>query len=101
MFSLVRWAIALLFCLIVIGFWRGWFTLSPAKPEPSDKAAVSVTQGRAGELKPNVSAEKPDKVNVTVSVDRTKIRSDVKKVKDKIKDEVRQLEGRPAPTPSK
>ena len=72
MFWLIKWLFILVLCLGVIGFWRGWFSLSSPKPDVAG-----------------------DKVNVSVSVDRGKIKADVKKVKEKIKEEVRVLEGKP------
>ena len=72
MFSLIKWLFILVIFLGVIGFWRGWFSLSNPKPD--------------------VQA---NKVNVSVSVDKGKIKADVKKVKEKIKEEVRALEGKP------
>lgn len=60
------WRIAVLAVLILggIGLYRGWFTVSESRPIGSDK------------------------VNVSVQVDRTKIRSDLGKVKAELKDEM-------------
>jgi hypothetical protein len=68
---LIRLAVVLLICLIGIGIYRGWFSLSSSTPDP---------QG--------------NKVNVNVSVDKGKMKADVKKAKEKVKEEIRELEGK-------
>jgi hypothetical protein len=52
-----------LICLVGIGFWLGWFSFS-SSPSPDTDS---------------------NKVNVNVSVDKGKIRSDVVKVEEKVK----------------
>ena len=68
--SFMRLLIVLLVCLVGIGLYRGWFSLSRSSPEPGG-----------------------DKVDVTVSVDKGKMRSDVRKAEEKVKEEVKKLEG--------
>jgi hypothetical protein len=63
--------VVLLVCLVGIGFWRGWFSVSRPKSD---------TEG--------------DKVNVNMSVDKGKIKSDIKKVERKVEKGVSELEGK-------
>ena len=58
-------------CFVGIGFYLGWFSLS----------------------KPSTDAE-GNKVNVNVSVDKDKMKSDVKNAKEKIKEEIKDLRGK-------
>jgi hypothetical protein len=67
----IKLLIVLLLCLIGIGFYRGWFSVSRPNPEPDGS-----------------------KVSVKMSVDKKKIRSDVQKVEKKVKEEVKILEGK-------
>jgi hypothetical protein len=67
--GLVRWLLILVVCLVGIGLYRGWFTLS--------------RQNAPG-----------DKVDIDVSVNKQKMKSDVQKVEKKVKEEVRKLEGK-------
>jgi major membrane immunogen (membrane-anchored lipoprotein) len=69
--SLIKVSAVLLIGLVGIGFYRGWFNLSSSKPDADG-----------------------DKVNVSVLVDKGKIKSDVKKVEGKVKDEIQELEGK-------
>ena len=69
--SRLKLVIVLLLCLVGIGFWRGWFSVSSPKPD---------TEG--------------NKVNVNMSVDKGKIKSDIKKVERKVEKGVRELEGK-------
>jgi hypothetical protein len=69
--SLIRLSVTLLICLIVVGLYQGWFSLSNPTPE---------TEG--------------SKVNVSVSVDKGKMKSDLKTAGGKIKEEVRKLEAK-------
>ena len=94
---LVKWLFLLLFCLGVIGFWRGWFSLSNSKPPEvaGDKVNVNAAADRALDAAGKPVANPHDKVNLVVSMDKSKIKADVKKVKEKIKEEVRVLEGKP------
>ena len=70
--SLIKLLFVLLICLIGIGFYRGWFTT--VQPENIDP--------------------KGNKVNVNMSVDEGKMKSDVKRAKQKVKEEIRELEGK-------
>ena len=67
--SLIKLLAVLLVCLIGIGLYRGWFSLSSSTPD---------TEG--------------DKVNVTLSVDKSKMKSDVKTAKEKVKEEIMEIE---------
>ena len=69
--SRLKLVIVLLLCLVGIGFWRGWFSVSSPKSD---------TEG--------------DKVNVNMSVDKGKIKSDIKKVVRKVEKGVSELEGK-------
>jgi hypothetical protein len=69
---LIKLLVVLVICLLVIGLWQGWFSItSSPSTDPSDH-----------------------KVNVGVSVDRDKMKADVKKAEEKVKEEVRELEGK-------
>jgi hypothetical protein len=68
---LTKFLVVLLICLVGIGIFRGWFSVSSTNPDAAG-----------------------NKVNVNVSVDKGKIKSDVKKAKEKVKEEVRELEGK-------
>ena len=68
--SLIKLLVVLSILLVGIGFYRGWFSLSSSQPDAES-----------------------DKVNVNVSVDKGKIKSDVKKVERQVKDEFKELEG--------
>ena len=63
--------VVLLLCVVGIGFYRGWFSVSSPKPG---------TEG--------------DKVNINLSVDKGKMKSDANKVETKVKEEINQLEGK-------
>lgn len=69
--SLIKLVVVLLICLVGIGFYRGWFSLSNAGPD---------TEG--------------NKVNVNMSVDKGKMKSDVKKAEEKVKEGIEKLEGK-------
>lgn len=68
--SLIKLLVVLSILLVGIGFYRGWFSLSSSQPDAES-----------------------DKVNVNVSVDKGKIKSDVKKVEGQVEDEIKELEG--------
>ncbi len=63
--SLIKPAALFLVCLIGIGFYLGWFSLSNSNPDPEG-----------------------DKVNFNLSVDKEKIKSDIKKVEGKVEGKV-------------
>jgi hypothetical protein len=73
MLSLLKLLAVLLICLVGIGFYLGWFSLSNPSPD---------TEG--------------NKVNINVSVDKGKIKSDVKKAEQKVEEKVEKFEGRAA-----
>jgi hypothetical protein len=74
--SLLRLVIVLLICLVGIGLYRGWFSFSSSHPEATD-----------------------NKVHVDVSVDKGKMKADIKEAKHKVKEEVRKLEGKTTKQP--
>ena len=76
--SLLKLLIVLLICLAAIGLYRGWFTLSRTSPDAES-----------------------NKVNVNVSVDKGKMKSDIKKAEEKIEEEVKELEGDAKPDEAK
>jgi hypothetical protein len=61
MFSLLRAAFTLLICVLVIGFFLGWFTFSRSAPDPQT-----------------------NKVNISVSVDKNKLGADLQKLEQKV-----------------
>jgi plastocyanin domain-containing protein len=69
--SLLKVLAVLLICLLAIGLYRGWFSVSSPKSDAPG-----------------------DKVNVQMSVDKGKIKSDVKKAEETVKGEVKELEGK-------
>lgn len=71
MLSLIKWLAAFSICLIGTGLCLGWFSLSSPSPDADG-----------------------NKVNINVSVDRSKIKSDIKKAEQKIEEEVEKLEGK-------
>jgi uncharacterized membrane protein YjgN (DUF898 family) len=66
---LIKVLVVLLICLVGIGFYRGWFSVSSPNPDA-------------------------DKVNVNVSVDKGKMKSDVKEAEQKVKEEIKEIEGK-------
>lgn len=69
--SLIKVLVVPLIFLVGIGLYRGWFSVSSPKPDAGG-----------------------DKVNVNVTVDKGKIRSDVRKAEQKVKEEIKGLEGK-------
>lgn len=69
--SLVKVLVVLVICLVGIGFYLGWFSLSSSNPD-----------------------QEGNKVNVNVSVDKGKMKSDVKRAEEKVKEEVQALGGK-------
>jgi hypothetical protein len=67
--SFVRLLIVLVVILIGVGLFRGWFGFSRSAPD-----------------------QEGSKVEVKMSVDKGKIKSDVGKAEEKVKEEVRELE---------
>ena len=69
--ALIRLVLFALIALVGIGFYRGWFTLSRSAP-----------------------AKDGGKVNINMSVDESKMKSDVKKAEEKVKEKVEAIEER-------
>jgi len=69
--SLIKVMVVLVICLVGVGWYLGWFSVSRSNPDAAG-----------------------DKVNVNVSVDKGKIKSDVKKAEEKVKEEIKALEGK-------
>jgi hypothetical protein len=69
--SFIKLMLVLLIGLVGIGFYRGWFSFSSPSRE---------TDG--------------DKVNVNLSMDKGKMKSDVNRAEEKVKQEVKKLEGK-------
>lgn len=65
MFSLVRFLFFLAVCLVGIGLYRGWFSMSTPSRDPQS-----------------------DKVNISVSIDAGKVKADAEKVREKIAEKV-------------
>jgi len=61
MFSMLRLAMTLLICILIVGFYLGWFTFSRPSPDPQS-----------------------NKVNINVSVDENKVRSDLQRVEQNV-----------------
>ncbi len=57
--------------LIVVGYFRGWYSFSETVTDPAS-----------------------NKVNIDVSVDRNKMRSDIKEAREKVREEVKEIEGK-------
>ncbi len=71
--NLIKLMLILCIAVAAIGFYRGWFSLSTHRRDAdSDKVNL----------------------NVDVSVDKGKVKSDVKKAEAKVEEEVHQLEGK-------
>ncbi len=79
MFSTLRFIFTLLICILIVGFYLGWFSFSKAAPDPQS-----------------------NKVNINVSVDKKKMDADLQtfehKVSERIQDINNQPQGNP-PTP--
>ena len=73
MFSLLRAAMTLLICVLIVGFYLGWFTFSRPTPDP-----------------------RSNKVNINVSVDKSKVRSDLQSAEQTL---AKRLQERQQPAP--
>jgi Asp-tRNA(Asn)/Glu-tRNA(Gln) amidotransferase B subunit len=69
--SLIQLSAMFLICFVGIGFYLGWFSLSRPNPD---------TDG--------------NRANVNVSVDKAKMKSDIKKAEGKVEEEIKELESR-------
>ena len=72
MFGMLRLAMTLLICILVVGFYMGWFSFSRSPSDPQS-----------------------DKVNINVSVDENKVRSDLQKAEQNLSQA--DSGGKPAP----
>jgi hypothetical protein len=72
MFSLLRAAFTLLICILVIGFFLGWFTFTRTAADPQS-----------------------NKVNINVSVDKTKMGSDLQNLEQKVSKQIQDLNNQP------
>ena len=69
--SFVKLLVVLLICLVAIGLYRGWFSFSGAARHDNG-----------------------DKFNVDLSVDKGKMKADVRKAEENVKEEVKELEAK-------
>ncbi len=67
MFSMVRWLLAVLLCLLVVGLFRGWFSFSNPGRDPDQ-----------------------NQINVNVSVDRDKVRTDAQQFTEKVAERIKE-----------
>ncbi len=72
MFSLLRAAFTLLICVLVLGFFLGWFSFNRSAPDPQT-----------------------NKVNINVSVNKNKVGSDLQRLEQKVSKGIQDLQ---APT---
>jgi hypothetical protein len=70
--GLLKLLVVLVICVVGIGVWQGWFSVSRSPGSDTDDS----------------------KVNLSVSVDKDKMKADVKKAKEKIKEEVKELQAK-------
>jgi hypothetical protein len=68
--SWIKVLAVVLICLVAIGFYRGWFSVSSSHSEPDGS-----------------------KVNVDLTVDKGKMKSDIRKAERKVGKEVKEVEG--------
>lgn len=69
--SFIKLAAVLLVLLVGIGFYLGWFSLTRSHPEPEG-----------------------EEVNINMSVDKAKMKSDIKKAEEKVEKRVKELKDR-------
>ena len=69
MFSLLRAAFTLLACVLLVGYFLGWFTFSRSAPDPQT-----------------------NKVNINVSVDKSKVGSDLQRLEQKVSKGIQDLQ---------
>jgi hypothetical protein len=68
--SWIKVLAVVLICLVAIGFYRGWFSVSSSHSEPDGR-----------------------KVDVDLTVDKGKMKSDIRKAERKVGKEVKEVEG--------
>ena len=71
MYYFIRFLAVFVLCFVGIGFHQGWFSLSRSVAEPNT-----------------------GKVNVNLSVDRVKMKSDLKKAEERVEKRIEQFENR-------
>ena len=69
MFSLLRAAFTLLACVLVVGYFLGWFSFSRSAPDPQT-----------------------NKMNINVSVDKSKVGSDLQRLEQKVSKGIQDLQ---------
>ena len=72
MFGMLRWRFTLLICILAVGFYLGWFTFNQLPPDP-----------------------KSNKVNINVSVDKNKVRSDLQKAERNLAKRIGDINNQP------
>jgi hypothetical protein len=72
MFGMLRAAFTLLICLLIVGFYLGWFSFTKSAPDP-----------------------KSDKLNVNVSVDKQKMGNDLKKLGQNVVQRIEDINSQP------
>ena len=72
MFGLLRMAFTLLICVLAIGFYLGWLSFSKAPSDPQS-----------------------NKVNINVSVDENKVRSDLQKAEQTLSQRIQDINTQP------
>ncbi len=75
MFSMLRLAMTLLICILAVGFYLGWFSFSRPAPDP-----------------------RSDKVNINVSVDKDKVRSDLQTAEQTLAKRIQGINNQPPGT---
>ena len=72
MFGMLRFAMTLSICVLIVGFYLGWFSFSRSLPDP-----------------------KSNKVNINVSVDQNKVRSDLQKAEQNLSRRIQEVQSQP------
>ena len=72
MFGMLRMAMTLLICILAIGFYLGWFTWTRPAPDPQS-----------------------GKMNINVSVDENKVRSDLQKAEQNLAKRIQEISNQP------
>jgi hypothetical protein len=72
MFGMLRTAFTLLICLLIVGFYLGWFSFTKSAPDP-----------------------KSDNLNVNVSVDKQKMGADLQKLEQNVAKRIQDINSQP------
>ena len=72
MFGMLRMAFTLLICILIVGFYLGWFSFSRSPADPQS-----------------------NKVNVNVSVDKNKVGSDLQKFEQNVAKRIQSINNQP------